>query len=102
MIRATWLLVALPLLSCGGYRPPTLGACGDGVPLDDDPCGPGSTMAADRCFASEQAACDCLACPKDHCVIDDSDPGEATCVTEKPDEAKDEPKKDRADGAAEQ
>jgi len=84
MNRAVWMLLALPLLSCGGYRPPTLGACGDGVPLDDADCGSGKTIAADRCFDNETAACDCLGCPKGHCVVDDSDPGEASCVTEKP------------------
>lgn len=90
MNRLTWTLLALSLLSCGGYRPPTLGACSDGVPLDDEDCSIGNTIAADRCFPSEQAACDCLGCPKGHCVIDDSDPGEATCVTEKPEQPKDE------------
>ncbi len=88
MKRLMWMPLALSLLSCGGYRPPTLGACGEGVSLDEEDCGIGNTVAADRCFPNEQAACDCLACPKGHCVIDDSDPGEATCVTEKPEEEK--------------
>jgi hypothetical protein len=84
MVPRLFLLLSLVVLSCGGYRPPPLGACSEGVPLDDEPCAAGSFVATDRCFASLPAACDCLACPKSRCQASDADPAEATCGTEEP------------------
>ena len=90
MVRCLFLLLPLALLSCGGYRPPTLGACGEGVPLDDEPCADGSFVATDRCFPSLPAACECLTCPKNRCNASDSDPADVSCGTEQPPDDLDE------------
>jgi hypothetical protein len=80
-----WLLLpafaylALMLLACGGYKPPTLGACGEGVPLDEADCDAAAFVANDRCFQTEAAACDCLACPKNRCSTAESGPAQVSC-----------------------
>jgi hypothetical protein len=88
-----WVMRALGLLAlatapsmlvgvgCGGYKPPTLGACGDGVPRDEQPCGSDGYVAADRCFKSAAAACDCLGCTADACVQLETAPVQVRCGT---------------------
>lgn len=74
------ILVVLALVvGCGGYQPPTLGACGDGTPLDDAECSADEFVAADRCFSRLEAACSCLACDKDRCVAAESGPAQVSC-----------------------
>jgi hypothetical protein len=74
---AAWLV--LLLIACGGYKPPAIGACGDGTPLAEADCVPGSYIAAKRCFDSKPAACGCLGCDDLRCVSSDSDPAQVTC-----------------------
>lgn len=82
-IAQTGLLIAalspLMLVDCGGYQPPTLGACGDGTPLDEADCPGASYVAADRCFESKIAACDCLGCPPNRCAADEGSPTSVRC-----------------------
>jgi len=73
------LALLLPL-ACGGYKPPTLGACGDGVPLDEEDCPPGSFIAMDRCFGSRPAACGCISCGPSRCSDDGDEPAEVSCA----------------------
>jgi len=83
LLRRTFCLSAtcltLIMLACGGYKPPTLGACGDGVSLDEADCDSSGFVANDRCFQMLEAACDCLACPKDRCAAAGSGPAEVSC-----------------------
>lgn len=67
-------------LACGGYKPPTLGACGDGTPLDEADCPPGSFVAMDRCFGSRHAACGCISCSSSRCADDGDEPAEVSCA----------------------
>jgi len=71
-------------MGCGGYKPPPLGACGEGTPVDDDPCPTGSFIATDRCFPTLTAACECLSCSKKRCRADNSKPADVTCGAAEP------------------
>ena len=79
MFSRTTLVLLLAVAGCGGYQPPTLGACGDGTPLDDAECSAEGFVAADRCFASLEAACECLVCDKDRCNAAETGPVQVSC-----------------------
>ncbi|MCA9617695.1 MAG: hypothetical protein KC731_01660 [Myxococcales bacterium] len=79
---ALWALALLVPLACGGYQPPTLGACGDGTPLSEADCPPDAFVAMDRCFDSRYAACGCISCSSDRCAANDSEPAEVSCALE--------------------
>ena len=76
------LLAAASLLDCGGYQPPTLGACSDGTPLDDAECPSASFVAADRCFETKLAACECLTCGGSRCLVEETSPARVRCGAE--------------------
>ena len=74
------LAVVLLGLGCGGYQPPPLGACSEGTPLDEKQCDASGFVAAERCFESAEAACDCLGCPPKRCQEDESAPVQVQCA----------------------
>jgi hypothetical protein len=69
-------------VACGAYQPPTVGACGDGTPLDEEECATGSYVVNDRCFPTRGAACGCLGCVDHRCVADEEDPANVSCKAE--------------------
>lgn len=77
------LLLPLPLClllpGCGGYQPPTIGACSEGKPLAEADCPDDGFEATDRCFQTLAAACECLSCPPHRCTKSDSKPAEVSC-----------------------
>jgi hypothetical protein len=76
LLLASMLLIPL---ACGGYKPPALGACGDGTPTDEEECLPDAYVAMDRCFPTRSAACGCLSCQPSNCKDDGDEPAEISC-----------------------
>ena len=77
--RPLFGLLLLLMFGCGGYKPVALGACGDGVPLDEEDCAGENFVAADRCFGNRESACDCMGCAGTACKISDDTPAKVTC-----------------------
>jgi hypothetical protein len=49
------------------------------VPLDEADCADGSYVAAERCFGSREAACDCLGCSGNQCNVSEDALAKVTC-----------------------
>jgi hypothetical protein len=73
-------LIFLPLAGCGAAEASKLGACtAEGTPIDKGDCPDDGFVAADTCFTTQQAACECLSCPKSRCVASGGTPAQVSC-----------------------
>jgi hypothetical protein len=81
MLRYLLLAVAFaPLAACGAAEASKLGACtAEGTSLDSGDCPDDGFVAADHCFTSKRAACECLACPPSRCTATEGGPSKVSC-----------------------